>query len=254
MIQIEPDTLSKLKQALQLMKPFRIECNKSSSPETKSTENIISIEWIKENHHINKHVFSIIDNRSLCGIKSLRLTNSYDYVNETKAIRWVELFLIQIEEHQSTAAENSFNLNVFTEACAQAFCIALVPLLDDLVSMQQSYLFRKTERLDSKQPVSYEKDDEKETDHVETHEINADGVLSPFQVGLRVQVNKDQVGYLIGMNGNLIHQESFLTSLDNELVQLLHHANTFNISIFLEFIFYVQERFNCNNNLLFQKS
>jgi hypothetical protein len=76
-------------------------------------------------------------------------------------------------------------------------------------------------------------------------------VINPFKIGLRVEVNKDQVGYLIGMNGNLITQEVFLSSMDNEIIQLLHQANNSNINISLEFVFYIQERFNCDNPFLY---
>ena len=151
MIQIEPETLTKLKLALQQMKPYHLECNKQAQDINKPSENTISIEWIKDDYHINKNVFSIIDGRSLCGVKSIKLTNSYDYVNETKSIRWCDIFLMQIEE-EANGSEGNFNLNVFAEMCAQACCTALVPLLNELVNKQHNYLARKMKKLDSKQP------------------------------------------------------------------------------------------------------
>lgn len=149
MVQIEPETLAKLKLALQHMKPFELECNKTAqSPRT----NIISIEWTKKDHYINRNTFSVIDGRDMCGIKSMRLTNMNDYVNDTKSIRWTEIFMIKIEEESTSENENNFNLNAFADMCAQAFCHGLIPLLDDLVLMQKNFLsIRKKKVSDGKQ-------------------------------------------------------------------------------------------------------
>ncbi len=230
MIQIEPETLSKLKLALQHMKPFEIVCNKP--PHHTSATKTISIEWTKNEDYINRNVVSVIDGMSMQGIKSMRLNSPSDYVNDTKSIRWIEIFLVQVEEDEPVGAESEqarFNLNLFADLCAQAFCTGIVPLLNDLVKMQLGL------------------EDEEEAGVVR-------GLVDPFKVGLRVQLNKDQVGYLIGMNGSLITREAFLSCLDNELIHILHHANYPNINVLLEFSFCVQERFNCDNTFLFVKN
>ncbi len=239
MIQIESETLNKLKLSLQQMKPFEIECNKP--PHTTSSTKTISIEWTKNDDYINPNVFSVIDRMPMQGIKSIRLNTMNDYVNETKSIRWIEIFLIQISEDEPSESEHtSFNLNAFADLCAQTFCMGIVPLLDDLIKMQLNNLLEKKKIVAN--GISVEE------------EINSNQCyIDPFKIGLRVQLNKDQVGYLIGMNGNLITHEAFLSSLDNELIQILHHTNTSNINVLLEFSFCVQERFNCDNTFLFAK-
>ena len=248
MIQIDIETMAKLKQTLQSMKSFRIECTKAVSPQANNlltqqqqqqqNDTIITIEWTKEDNHINTDVFSVIDRKPMVGIKSLRLNNSYDYVNETKAIRWAEIYLINIEEELSAAGDSGFNLNKFSEKCSQGCCIALAALLDDLVQMQQAHLIKKKRQANDKNELVATDENE----HARVPKFS-----SPFKIGLRVYVNKDQVGYLIGMNGVQIQDEKFLASLDNELIQLLHQANSYNMNISLELIFYVQERFNCPN-------
>ena len=235
MIQIDIETMTKLKQTLQSMKPFRIECTKTVSAQvnnllTQPNDTTITIEWSKEDNYINRGVFSVIDSRPMVGIKSLRLNNTFDYTNETKAIRWVEIYIITLEEDLSErASEGSFNLNKFAEKCSSGACCALAPLLDDLVEVHQAHLLKnKTEQLLST------------SEHLSKYS-------SPFKIGLRININKDQVGYVLGMNERILSEEKFLTSLDNELIQLLHQAISYNMNISLEFIFYIQERFNCNN-------
>lgn len=174
MIQIEPETLTKLKLALQQMKPYYLVCNKQTQTMSKPVENTISIEWIKDGHHINRNVFSIIDGRSLCGVKSIKLTNSYDYVNEMKSIRWCEVFLMQIEEEENSP-DGNFNLNAFAEMCAQACCTALVPLLNELENKQRNYLTRKIKKLDSKQPCLNKTEIEEDNDSTDE---NFEGIAS----------------------------------------------------------------------------
>lgn len=146
MIQIDIETMVKLKQALQSMKPFRIDCFKSIQSDISSSsqsDNVISIEWVKEDRYLNKGVKSVIDGRLMTGVKSLRLTNTLDYVNETKSLRWTEIYLINVEEDVNSLEDNNFNLNRFADMVSQASCTALAPLLNDLTVLNQSYLNEK---------------------------------------------------------------------------------------------------------------
>jgi hypothetical protein len=250
MIQIDSETMTKLKQTLQSMKPFRIECNKAitqsnnlltTSQNASSNDNVISIEWTKDDLHLNKGVYSIIDGRPLVGIKSLRLTNTYDYANETKSIRWTEIYLIKIEDDLNAVHENNFNINKFADHISEASCTALAPILDDLVIIQKNYLIKKR-KLNREKIISRKLD--------ETCDLilqPSTKSINPFRIGLRVDLNKDQVGYVIGMNGNQIFDEKISSRLDNELIHILHQASSTssNLHVSLEFIFYVQERFNC---------
>jgi hypothetical protein len=149
MIQLEPEVLGKLKDALQGMKPYTIECNKQPL-KPGCNNSTVSIEWINDDSHINRNVLSVVDGRDLCGVKSIRLTNINDYVNDTKLIRWTEIFLILTKEEDSQNGDSSianFNFNSFVDMCAQSCCNALVPLLDELVLMQKNYLLIKRKKL-----------------------------------------------------------------------------------------------------------
>jgi len=210
MIHIETDTMTELKKSLQAMKPFRIECQKTVSQEP---NNIITIEWSKEDMYVNKRTRSIIDNRPLRGVKSYRLANSHEYKHESCSIRWSEIYLIKFEE-EANSDDNSFNLNKFAELCAQGTCTSLVSLLAELAELHRHHL-------------------------KENQLMNTIKAHLPFKVALRVEVSRDQVGYIFGMDGKQITDEKFLCNLDNELIQLLHQANSLSFKILLELGFHV---------------
>ncbi len=210
MIHIETETMSELKKCLQSMKPFRIECQKTVSQEP---NNVITIEWSKEDMHVNKRTRSPIDNRPLRGVKSYRLANSHEYKQESCSIRWSEIYLLKFEE-EGTSDDNSFNLNKFAELCAQRACSALVSLLTDLTELHRNHL-------------------------KENQLLNSIKIKLPFKVALRVEVSRDQVGYIFGMDGKQITNEKFLCNLDNELIQLLHQANSLSLKLLTELTFHV---------------
>ncbi len=272
MIQIEIETMNKLKQEMRSMRPFRIESLKAAPIDRNNQQenNIITIEWTKEDSYLNRGRASVIDGRSMQGVKSLRLTSSYDFVNETKSVRWVEIFLMRIEDDANADAEdmNNFNLNRFADGVSQAACTALVPVLDDLVALNLVHLMnenqRKRERDGVKQNFNQAcaniKEDSVASNSVTAREIESKTpmlatsssqtnltksnirLLNPFKVGLRVELNKNQVGYIFGMNGEQISDQKVLTSLDNELIQMLNQINSFNVDILIEFVFSIQER------------
>ena len=136
-------------------------------------------------------------------------------------------------------------MNRFADMCSTAFCTAVTPLLEQLVSLQKLHLESKRKLPESSYTAYASHEQEKDLSQYSR-------LINPFKIGLRIQIDKDQVGYLIGMNGKQINEDSFLASLDNELIQLLNHASSFNINIVLEFVFYVQERFNCSNKYVVQ--
>jgi hypothetical protein len=268
MIQIEIETMNKLKQEMKSMKPFRIECLKSAQtdPNNQQENNIITIEWTKEDHYLNRSRVSEIDGRPMQGVKSLRLTSSYDFANETKSVRWTEIFLIKIEDDANADAEemSNFNLNRFADAVSQAACTALVPVLDDLVALNLVHLMnenqKKRERDGVKQnfnqvcanlkegqvdaAISEAASDEPVAASSSQAKLTKSNIklLNPFRVSLRVELSKDQVGYIFGMNGEQISDQKVLTSLDNELIQMLNQIKTLSVNILVEFVFSIQER------------
>lgn len=205
MIHIDFETMTKLKQALQSMKPFRIECSKIEA------DHVINIEWTSEDNYLSQNVYSIIDRRCLKGVKNLRLANSIDYKQPkgSKAIKWSQIYLIKADE-EAQIDESSFNLQKFIEIFSSGCCAALSPMLNNLESVCKSLVSRK----------NYE----------------------PFRVGVRVEINKDQVGYCVGMHGHVLNESSILESMDSNLVQILHQVNSTHVNLLLEFIFYIYDK------------
>ena len=93
-------------------------------------------------------------------------------------------------------------MNKFSEKCSQAVQLALSPLLDELVEINQAYL------IDVNKNINREK-------LVLTSLDPISKFTSPFRIGLRVNINRDNVGYMLGMNGKFLNEEKFLVNLDN---------------------------------------
>lgn len=205
MVHIDYDTMSNLKQALQSMQPFRIQCSLVQS------DQVINIEWTSEDNYLSQNVYSIIDGRCLQGVKNLRLANSIEYKQPkgSRSIKWSQIYLIKADE-ETQIDESSFNLQKFIEIFSSGCCVALNPMLNDIEAFYKSSVSRKT--------------------------------FQPFRIGVRVEINKDQVGYSLGLCGQLITEPSILESMDSNLVQILHQVNATHVNLLLEFIFYVHDK------------
>ena len=212
------------------MKPYKIESSKTiaTSNSNSIVHEIVSIEWINEDKYLNKNVFSLIDGKSMCGIKSLRIKNSFDYMSEKKSVRWSEIFLARVEESQENllAGESSFNLNKFTESCAKAFAVALIPIVEDIINETLLILSTKAENK-----------------HLTMSLLDSE----MFKIALRIQIDRDFVGYLVGAYGLQINDAKYLSNFDNELIPLLYQANEFNVNLNLELVFLVLDRYNFYN-------
>ena len=123
-------------------------------------------------------------------------------------------------------------MNKFSEKCSQAVQLALSPLLDELVEINQAYLIDVNKNIEREKLVLTSLDP-------------ISKFTSPFRIGLRVNINRDNVGYMLGMNGKFLNEEKFLVNLDNELIAIMSNVN--NMTISLELIFCISERFNCQN-------
>lgn len=94
-------------------------------------------------------VRSQIDGLNLEGVQSARIFSSPDYTNERYLIRWIEVFLLQINENSRRYSDIFFlfvinvilnfyhfyrsemlNTNRLAESVSQAFCVALIDFLD----------------------------------------------------------------------------------------------------------------------------
>lgn len=128
LVQIPPTTMEELRVSIRDMKEFKIDCCKTT--ETGPIEEWIQINWVNDELSTNLGVRSQIDGLNLEGVQSARIFSSPDYTNERYLIRWIEVFLLQINENSRRS--ELLNTSRLSESVSQAFCIALIDHLDQL--------------------------------------------------------------------------------------------------------------------------
>ncbi|XP_063409348.1 uncharacterized protein LOC134692743 isoform X3 [Mytilus trossulus] len=128
MVQITPDSMVALKQALKDMKSYTIECGSVTAA---SPDEVVTIQWGEDDKNINIGVKSPIDDMSMDGIESIHIPNATDYVGEKQIVRWTDVFFIQNKDSGSAKWE-PVDLSRLAETLSNATCIALTPHLDKL--------------------------------------------------------------------------------------------------------------------------
>jgi len=133
MVQLLPDTLAALKQALVRMENFVIVCGKVSAEQPEET---VTLKWVdQEPSPINLGVVSPIDGRSLTGVSSIRVMQPRDYKGQgRRLLRWTELFLLHTDEsgRKTVTEDSSCDVTRFAETVAKAAAMALAVKLDSL--------------------------------------------------------------------------------------------------------------------------
>jgi hypothetical protein len=209
MIQIDVDTLNKLREALKSMRSFQIKGMQNDN------EILIAFDWYKGDFYLNKNVYSPVDGKPMCGMRSIRLFNQFDYMCKNRLLKWTEIFLLKYDDgERDTANDQNFNLNRFSEACSNGFYVAINKLIDELVN-----------------------------------EFEIDNSQKLFVLGLRVTVLNDTIKYSIGANGMEINAERYLVNIDNELIPILNQVNSYSINICVEFVFYILDRFDIDYSI-----
>ncbi|XP_028833879.1 zinc finger FYVE domain-containing protein 9 isoform X2 [Denticeps clupeoides] len=125
MVQIMPETMEALRQALREMKDFSITCGKADQEENQ--EHVL-IKWTEDDHNFNKGVISPIDGKSMESITSIKIFHGSEYKANGKVIRWTEVFFLQTED-QTNVLSDPADHSRLTENVARAFCVALCPHL-----------------------------------------------------------------------------------------------------------------------------
>ncbi|RWS24850.1 zinc finger FYVE domain-containing protein 16-like protein [Leptotrombidium deliense] len=128
LVQIPPNTMSELKNALRAMQDFTIKCGKVDAP---TEDSVIQVLWVKDDKNFNVGVKSSIDGMSLQGVHSVRIYNGTDYAGDKYFIRWTEVFFIQNDENSRRG--DSVDPTRLAGIVAQSLCLALTPHLEHLV-------------------------------------------------------------------------------------------------------------------------
>lgn len=125
MVQITAETMEALRQALREMKDFSIACGKADQEENQEH---VHIQWVDDDHNVNKGVISPIDGKSMESVTSVKIFHGSEYKANGKVIRWTEVFFLRSED-QTNGLSDPADHSRLTENVARAFCMALCPHL-----------------------------------------------------------------------------------------------------------------------------
>ncbi|KAH9506660.1 Zinc finger FYVE domain-containing protein 9 [Dermatophagoides farinae] len=129
LVQIPPSLMEEFRSAIKDMKDFRIDCCKVTDTNSNPDESI-QLKWVNDELSTNLGVRSQIDGLNLEGVQSARIFSNPDYANDRYLIRWIEVFLLQINDNGRRS--EMINANKLAETVSQAFCVALIDYLDQL--------------------------------------------------------------------------------------------------------------------------
>ncbi|XP_078574066.1 uncharacterized protein LOC144860618 isoform X2 [Branchiostoma floridae x Branchiostoma japonicum] len=127
MVQILPETMSELRQALRNMKDYTIGCGSTASEEPDET---VEVRWVEDDRKMNIGVTSPIDGQSMEGLTNIHVHSGMDFAGEQRTIRWTEVFFLQTEDSMPQC--EPMELSRLAESIATATCVALVQHLDSL--------------------------------------------------------------------------------------------------------------------------
>nr|XP_055063420.1 zinc finger FYVE domain-containing protein 16 isoform X1 [Misgurnus anguillicaudatus] len=130
MVQIPPETMESLRQALRDQADFQIPCGKADSEETREN---VTVRWVDWTAPINTGVTSPIDGRSLDGVSSVRVRQDSEFELDGRSIRCTEVFYLLKSSDVSLSAVLTSSAQ-FQKEIATAGCAALCPHLSVLMA------------------------------------------------------------------------------------------------------------------------
>ncbi|KAM9455341.1 zinc finger FYVE domain-containing protein 16 isoform 1-T1 [Clarias gariepinus] len=131
MVQIPPETMEALRQALQDQKDFRITCGKTdTAPEDRENVNIRWVDWTAPN---NTGIISPIDGKSLEGVSSINVKQDSEFEMDGRTIKCTEVFYLLKNQDCSQSAV-LISCSQFQREISTASCAALCPHLSVLIA------------------------------------------------------------------------------------------------------------------------
>ncbi|XP_028915235.1 zinc finger FYVE domain-containing protein 16 isoform X2 [Ornithorhynchus anatinus] len=119
MVQITPETMEGLRQALKEQKDFKITCGKVDAGDLRE---YVDVCWVENEEKVNKGVTSWIDGKSLEGIPSERIYQEADFETDEKLVKCTEVFYLLKDQDLSTSAAHYQFAKEIAIACSAAFC------------------------------------------------------------------------------------------------------------------------------------
>ncbi|XP_026076277.1 zinc finger FYVE domain-containing protein 16-like isoform X1 [Carassius auratus] len=130
MVQIPPETMEGLRQALRDQTDFQIPCGKADSDETRENVNVRWVDWTAP---VNTGVISPVDGRSLEGVSSVKIQQDSEFEMDGQTIRCTEVFYLLKSSDVSLSAVFTSSAQ-FQREIATASCAALCPHLSVLMA------------------------------------------------------------------------------------------------------------------------
>ncbi|TSM28092.1 Zinc finger FYVE domain-containing protein 16 [Bagarius yarrelli] len=137
MVQIPPETMEALRQALRDQTDFQITCGKTdTAPEDREN---VNIRWVDWTNPVNTGIISPIDGKSLEGVYSVHIQQDSGFEMDGRTIKCTEVFYLLKSSESSLSAVLS-SCSQFQREIATASCAALCPHLSVLVANGLNHL------------------------------------------------------------------------------------------------------------------
>ncbi|XP_067172329.1 zinc finger FYVE domain-containing protein 16 isoform X2 [Apteryx mantelli] len=118
MVQITPDTMESLRQALRDKKDFKITCGKTDAGDLKEH---VDICWVENEEKTNKGILSPVDGKSMEGTQNEKVLQGGDFEAEGKIMKCTEVYYFQKDHELSSPVPHQFAKEIAT-ACSTALC------------------------------------------------------------------------------------------------------------------------------------
>ncbi|XP_056592375.1 zinc finger FYVE domain-containing protein 16 isoform X2 [Triplophysa dalaica] len=130
MVQIPPETMEGLRQALRDQTDFQIPCGKADTEETREN---VTVRWVDWTAPPSTGVTSPVDGRSLEGVSSIRVQQDSEFELDGRSIKCTEVFYLLKSPDVSLPAVLTSSAQ-FQREIATASCAALCPHLSVLMT------------------------------------------------------------------------------------------------------------------------
>ncbi|KFO75713.1 Zinc finger FYVE domain-containing protein 16, partial [Cuculus canorus] len=118
MVQITPETMESLCQALRDKKDFKITCGRT---DTEDTKEYVDICWVEDEEQTNKRILSPVDGKPMEGTQSERLPQGRDFEREGKVMKCTEVYYFVKDREASSPVPHWFAKEIAI-ACSTALC------------------------------------------------------------------------------------------------------------------------------------
>ncbi|NWQ89901.1 ZFY16 protein, partial [Burhinus bistriatus] len=118
MVQITPETMESLRQALRDKKDFKITCGKTDTGDIKE---YVDICWVENEEKTNKRILSPVDGKLMEGTQSEKVPQGRDFEREGKVMKCTEVYYFLKDHELSSPVPHQFAKEIAI-ACSTALC------------------------------------------------------------------------------------------------------------------------------------